>query len=335
MAKILVLGGAGYVGSGVSAWLMDQGHEVHVLDDLSTGHAELVLTPHFIQGDMGDAALLDTVFSKVQFDGVMHFAAKSIVSESVKQPELYFLNNIEKTETLLKSMEKNKVRALVFSSTCAVYGDPKGQLMNEALSLNPMNPYGESKLAAERKIQDAVSRSKIGLSAVALRYFNAAGADPRARVGEWHEPETHLIPSVFQAVLSGRPVSVFGEHYPTPDGTCIRDYVHIWDLAAAHEEALMQMLTGKRKGYDVFNLGSESGYSVLEVIETTQSVLGIPIKREGKSERPGDPPRLVADASLARKELGFKTRFALPEMIETAWSWEQRKPHVKKTSHLS
>ncbi|MBC7692366.1 MAG: UDP-glucose 4-epimerase GalE [Methylotenera sp.] len=329
MAKVLVVGGAGYVGSACSAWLLDQGHRVWVLDDLSTGHRSALLGEGFTHARAGDSAAVRALFSREKFDCVMHFAARSLVGESVLKPQEYFENNVTQTALLLDEMIRAGIRRFIFSSTCAIFGNPGNQKISEHLPKAPMSPYGETKLNAEALLADCAKNQ--GLHAVALRYFNASGAEAQLRVGEKHDPETHLIPNVLKAVLEDRPVSVFGNDYPTPDGTCVRDYIYVSDLAAAHEAAMKRILARpaqdpKNGLFEVFNLGSESGYSVLEIIQTCEKVTGKKIKITHVERRPGDPPRLVADSALARRELGFKVRAdSLNQIISTAWDWEQKK----------
>lgn len=321
--KVLVVGGAGYIGATTCAWLMDRGHEVWVLDDFSTGHRDFVL-PHnrLLNCRAGDHEKVSKFFKQEHFDCVMHFAAKALVSESVQKPKEYFENNVLQTEQLLATMLENGIKNFVFSSTCAIFGDPGSLAIEENLIKRPLNPYGETKLAVEVMLSRLASDQ--GLNSIALRYFNAAGAEPRLRVGEWHEPETHLIPCVFDSILNDRPVSVYGTNYSTPDGTCIRDYIHVWDLALAHEAAMERLFT-RTAGFEAFNLGSENGYSVREVINACSKVIGTPIKVIEKPRRPGDPPRLVADSKLAQKSLNFKINYSLEQIIESAWNWENKK----------
>lgn len=324
MAKVLVIGGAGYVGSASCAWLEDRGHEVWVLDDLSTGHRELILGNEFIEGRAGDRTKVLPLLQRERFDAVMHFAAKSLVSESVRFPELYQENNVDQTRALLEMMLEAGVRRLVFSSTCAVFGDPGTDRIHEGLSKNPINPYGATKLEVEKMLVQLAAR---GLQSVALRYFNAAGAEPRMRAGEWHRCETHLIPRVLKSAWSGSPVEIYGTDYATADGTCIRDYIHVSDLADAHGAAMQRllMLPEGMGRFEAFNLGSEDGFSVREVIDSCERVTERKIERVEKPRRPGDPPRLVADSSLARKELGFKpTLSSLEKIVGSAWDWERK-----------
>ena len=337
MAKVLVVGGAGYVGSAACAWLLDKGHDVWVLDDLSTGHRELVLSDGFTLSKAGDSASLKNLFSAAQFDCVMHFAAFSLVGESMTKRDAYFDNNVLQTQTLLEVMLQSGIKNFVFSSSCAVFGDPGGQVINETLPKHPINPYGETKLAVE----DMLGRlaQSHGLNSIALRYFNAAGAEPKLRVGEWHSKESHLIPNVLKAVLEDRPVQIFGNTYPTPDGTCVRDFIHVTDLAAAHESAMCRLLeinqSNSTGNFSAYNLGSEKGSSVLEVIQACEKVIGRSIKKEIKEKRPGDPSRLIADSSLARRELNYKLASnTLDSIIQTAWSWENKLREPRKAVFL-
>lgn len=335
MAKVLVAGGAGYVGSAACAWLIDRGHEVWVLDDLSTGHRELVLTPRFVQARVGDVSVVRPFLQRERFDCVMHFAAKSLVAESVREPALYFENNVEQTRLLLDMMLEAGTRCFVFSSTAAIFGDPGDQVIDEELPKKPINPYGETKLEAERLLQRLASEK--GLRAIALRYFNAAGAEPGLRAGECHEPESHLIPNILKAAAEGRAVQLFGRDYPTPDGTCVRDYVHVSDLAAAHEAAMSRLLAdGDGKGsFEAFNLGSEQGFSVREVIAACEKALGRKIAVEEHPRRPGDPSRLVASSRRAREQLGFRVSpDSLQRIVASAWAWETKRREPRKAVFL-
>jgi len=320
--KILVVGGAGYIGSHMVLMLLDAGHDVVTLDNLSRGHRGAVLGGEFVQGDLADAGALDALFRAHRFDGVMHFAAHSQVGESMREPALYYRNNVSNTLNLLDCMREHGVARFIFSSTAATFGEPEYVPIDEKHPRNPINPYGFSKLAVERILADY--DAAYGLRSVCLRYFNAAGADPQGRIGERHDPETHLIPIVLQ-VASGRrkQMQVFGRDYDTPDGTCIRDYVHIVDLCSAHLLALERLHRG---GASIScNLGNGNGFSVREVIETAGRVTGRPIATVDAPRREGDPARLVADAALARAELGWRPRFdRLDTIIEHAWRWEQQ-----------
>jgi UDP-glucose 4-epimerase len=324
MAKILVVGGAGYVGSAACAWLLDRGHSVWVLDDLSTGHPELVLSSSFTRARAGDRNVVLPLLKNERFDAVMHFAAKSLVGESVRFPELYQANNVDQTRALLEMMLEAGTHRFIFSSTCAIFGDPGTDRISENLPKNPINPYGKTKLEVEGMLEKLASK---GLQSVALRYFNAAGAEPSLRVGEWHVVETHLIPRVLKAALRGEPVEIYGTDYSTPDGTCIRDYVHVTDLAAAHGAALERLLkhSAGQGRFEAFNLGSENGFSVRQVIDACEKVIGKPLKRIEKPRRPGDPPKLVGDSTLARRELGYDPKLtSLDKIIQSAWNWEKK-----------
>ena len=331
MAKVLVVGGAGYVGSAVVAYLKDRGHEPWVLDDLSTGHSQLILSEGFTHAQAGDTAVVKKLLSERKFDCVMHFAARSIVSESVRKPDEYFENNVVQTQRLIEAMLESGHpghRRLIFSSTCAVYGDPGVDRIDESCAKNPINPYGESKLAAE-KMMERLARDQ-GLQTVALRYFNASGGDPKQRVGEWHHPETHLLPNVIKACLEGGEVQIFGTDYPTEDGTCIRDYIHVNDLAAGHEAAMLKLIKlegtpqASRGRFEAYNLGSENGFSVREVIEGCMLITGLKPKVIEQPRRPGDPPILVADSALAQKALGFKIEHSFEDIIRDAFEWKKK-----------
>ncbi|MCS6776223.1 MAG: UDP-glucose 4-epimerase GalE [Chloroherpetonaceae bacterium] len=318
---ILVTGGAGYIGSHYVQYAREQGEALVVLDNLVYGHREAVPPDvPFYEGDMGDRALLDRIFSTHRIDAVVHFAAYAYVGESVQQPARYYQNNTVAALTVLEAMRAHHVPYFVFSSTCATYGNPQYVPIDERHPQDPINPYGESKLFVERILR--AYDQAYGLRYVALRYFNAAGADPQGRIGESHDPETHLIPLVLQVAKGVREsVSIFGTDYDTPDGTCIRDYIHILDLAQAHAQALDRLRAGAPS--DVYNLGTEQGYSVREVIAMCERVTGRPIRAVESPRRAGDPPRLVASASKARTQLDWKPRFQdLEEIVRTAWNWE-------------
>jgi UDP-glucose-4-epimerase GalE len=320
---ILVTGGAGYIGSHYVLYERARGTEVVVLDNLVYGHRESVLDVPFVEGNLDDRATLDRVFTQYLIDAVVHFAAFAYVGESVTKPEKYYNNNVVATLRLLDAMRDHGIRNFIFSSSCATYGNPEYVPMDEQHPQDPINPYGESKYICE-KIMRAYDRAH-GLRFAALRYFNAAGADPEGRIGESHDPETHLLPLVLQAALGTRgPVTVFGTDYDTPDGTCIRDYIHVLDLAQAHSLALERLRSGAESGF--YNLGTETGYSVLEVITLCEKVSGRPVPVTEGARREGDPPRLVASAGKARAELGWQPRFLdLEETIATAWNWEQNR----------
>ena len=319
--KILVCGGAGYIGAHMVRYLRKHGHDVIVLDNLSTGHLKAVPEGLLEVADLMEPTLLRSVFAKHQFDGVIHLCAKSLVGESVVNPYSYYENNVAGTLNLLQAMQEAGVSHLVFSSTAAVFGNPEAPLIDEDHPKRPINPYGTSKLMVERILADAARA--YGLNSTALRYFNAAGADPGGDIGEAHEPETHLIPNVLKAALDqGAGLRVFGADYSTRDGTCVRDYVHVNDLAAAHLLALQHMQSDP--GAHVFNLGNGQGFTVLEVIEATRRVTGRNIEYVQEARRAGDPAVLVASSERARQVLGWQPSFTdMDEIIETAWRWHQ------------
>ena len=319
MKRVLVCGGAGYIGSHMAMLLAQSGHEVTVFDNLSTGHRAAVRWGELIESDVLDEAALAQVFATRRIDVVMHFCALSVVSDSVLWPDRYHRNNVVGTQTLLRAMHQAGVERLIFSSTAAVYGTPLHSRVDESHPTAPINPYGETKLQAEGLIADAAAW---GLRSVALRYFNAAGADPSAAIGESHAPETHLIPNVLRSALANAtvPLQVFGDDYATRDGTCIRDYVHVNDLADAHLRAMDYL--DANAGMHRFNLGSGSGYSVKEVIDAARAVTGKPIAYNVSPRREGDPPILVADSTRATEVLGWKPAYtSVAAIIETAWRW--------------
>ncbi|OIK13142.1 UDP-glucose 4-epimerase GalE [Bacillus sp. MUM 116] len=318
---ILVVGGAGYIGSHLVKELVET-EEVIVLDNLSTGHREAVdQRAVFVKGDLGDKEDLEMIFSSYPIKAVMHFAAYSLVGESVVEPAKYYQNNVAATLTLLQTMMKYKVKNFIFSSTAATYGIPDVEIIDETTVTSPINPYGRSKLMIEQILADF--RNAYGLNYVVLRYFNAAGAHGSGEIGESHNPETHLIPIVLQQLLGTREkVAVFGSDYDTHDGTCIRDYIHVTDLANAHIRALEALLTGK-KSAEVYNLGNGLGYSVKEVIETCEKVTGLKANVEMADRRAGDPARLVASSEKIFGELGWKAERNLEQIIATAWEWHQ------------
>jgi UDP-glucose 4-epimerase len=315
--RVLVAGGAGYIGSHMVKALVEAGHIVVTLDDFSTGGRPELPGEAIVRGSIGDARVVGAVLDKGRFDAVMHFAARSIVAESARDPALYWQKNVNAGLTLFNAMVKYGPLRLVFSSTAAVYGDPGGAPVKESHPCAPVNPYGHTKLALEHALTDY--QAAYGLESVRLRYFNAAGAHPDADLTENHEPETHLIPIVLQSAAGLRgPLGIFGDDYPTPDGTCIRDYVHVCDLAQAHLLAVDRLVRGKGSG--TFNLGNSGGYSVREVIDAARRVTGKPVRVETKARRPGDPAILVSDSTLVRRELGWRPRYeALEEIIATAW----------------
>jgi UDP-glucose 4-epimerase len=321
MTKVLVVGGAGYIGSHMVKRIGQLGCQVTTLDDLSSGHRDAVLNGDFVQGSIADTELLDRLLVQ-GFDAVMHFASFIQVGESVQQPAKYYQNNVVNTLNLLEAMRAHGIQKFIFSSTAATFGEPQYTPIDERHPQQPINPYGRSKRMIEQVLADY--DAAYGLKSVCLRYFNAAGADPEGQLGERHEPETHLIPLVLQAASGRRPhISVFGRDYDTPDGTCIRDYVHIADLCEAHWLALQSLMNGGPS--QAYNLGNGNGFSVQEVIDTAEAVTGRKIAVVHAPRREGDPARLVADATLARKQLGWQPQYAdLATIIEHAWKWETR-----------
>jgi len=322
--KILVTGGAGYIGSHASRLLHEAGHDVWVYDSLEIGHRSAALPDRLIEGRVGDRDKVEQVLGDHKIDAVMHFAAYALVGESVTDPHKYYQNNIVETLNLLESMRKVGVDKFVFSSTTATYGVAKKIPITEEELQLPINPYGFSKLVIEHALRDYAHA--YGWSFAALRYFNACGAAPDGKIGEDHTPESHLIPIVLQVALGQREkIMIFGDDYPTPDGTCIRDYIHVYDLGSAHVKALEKLEPGK--GIQV-NLGTGKGHSVLEVIEACRKITGHEIPAEVAPRRAGDPPELVADSSLAKKTLGWKPEFeSIESIVETAWAWHQSHPN--------
>lgn len=321
-APILVVGGAGYIGSHMVKQLRQAGYAVAVVDDLSSGRREAVLAAPLHVGDIGDAGFVSALLAQVRPAAVMHFASFIQVGESVADPGKYYRNNVTATQVLLDAMRAQGIDRFIFSSTAAIFGDPQYTPIDEAHPKAPINPYGRSKWFVEQMLDD-YDRA-YGLKSVCLRYFNAAGADPEGELGECHEPETHLIPLILQVASGRRPhITVYGEDYPTPDGTCIRDYIHVSDLCQAHLLALQQLLAGG--GSARYNLGNGNGYSVREVIAAARRVSGHPIPVQTGPRRLGDPPVLVADARAARQALGWQPRHAdLDTLLAHAWAWEQR-----------
>jgi UDP-glucose 4-epimerase len=321
--RVLVTGGAGYIGSHMAKLLVETGGEVTVLDDLSTGHAEAVRGRDFVKGDIADVSFTKKLLLEKSIEAVVHFAASSLVGESMADPLKYYRRNVGGTAALLQAMREAKVARLVFSSTAAVYGDPVRIPIDEAHPTQPVNPYGASKLAVERMLSDC--SAAYGIGAVVLRYFNAAGADPSGELGERHDAETHLIPLVLQAAAGRRDsISVYGNDWPTRDGTCVRDYIHVSDLCVAHLQALEWLAKGGR--YECFNLGNGEGATVLEVIEAARRVTGRSIRMVPSPRRAGDPPSLVADAGKARRVLGWQPQRAdIEGIVRDAWNFEQRR----------
>lgn len=322
---VLVTGGAGYIGSHTVAALLEKGEEVVIVDNLYQGHREAVLGGRLYVGDLRDEAFMARVFAENEIDGVIHFAAYSLVGESMIDPGKYYHNNVYGTLCLLEQMKKAGVSRIVFSSTAATYGEPERVPIDEYDRTAPTNTYGETKLSMEKMIRWFGTAH--GIRSVSLRYFNAAGAHESGKIGEDHRPESHLIPLVLQVPLGKREsISVFGDDYPTEDGTCIRDYIHVSDLADAHLLALQRL----REGGDsaVYNLGSGHGYSVKQVVDIAREVTGHPIPVKMESRRAGDPAVLVASSERARRELGWKPRReSLQEIISTAWKWHVSHPN--------
>lgn len=318
--KVLVVGGAGYIGSHMVKMLSNAGHDVTTLDNLSNGYKDAVKYGDFVEGDISDTILLNKIFSDKQFDGVMHFASYIQVGESVDKPSMYYRNNVTNTQVLLDAMVKHGIRNFIFSSTAATFGEPEYTPIDEAHPQKPINPYGHSKLMVEQILSDF--DHAYGLKSVCLRYFNAAGADPEGEMGERHVPETHLIPLVLQAASSRRKnITVFGADYDTPDGTCIRDYIHINDLCSAHLLGLEHLVNGGES--KAYNMGNGQGYSIKEVIDVVKKVTGNDFEVVMGERRDGDPARLVADSSLLRQELGWKPEYDdLETIVRHAWQWE-------------
>jgi UDP-glucose-4-epimerase GalE len=313
---VLVVGGAGYIGSHAAHTLRRHGHEVVVYDNLSTGHAFLAEGFELVVGDIADAARLSPVLRRV--DAVMHFAGHAYVGESVENPRKYFRNNVEAALALLNACVDCGVRRVVFSSTCAVYGIPEEIPITESAPRQPVNPYGVSKLFFENALE-AYDRA-YGVKFASLRYFNAAGADEGGKIGELHDPETHLIPSALLAASGARgALELFGTDYPTPDGTCVRDYIHVNDLAEAHGLALQHLGSGRDS--IALNLGTGRGYSVKEVLKKVEEVTGRPVPVKTVARRPGDPPSLVADPGKAERVLQWKAQRSLDDIVRTAWNW--------------
>ena len=320
--KLLIPGGAGYIGSHMVRYAQEHGHEVVVLDDFSTGHEWAVRDCEILRVNLLDQDKLSQLLKGRHFDGVIHFAAKSLVGESVKKPDLYYRNNVVGTLNLVNEMLANDVNNLVFSSTAAIFGNPVTDKIAEDHPKNPINPYGQSKLMVEHMLQDICSANDF--NATCLRYFNAAGAHESGEIGEAHDPETHLIPNVLMAALSNKSnLKVFGDDYPTPDGTCVRDYVHVTDLAQAHLLGLEYMQNNK--GFSAFNLGNGDGFSVLEVIKSCEVATDLPVKYQIDGRREGDPASLVANSRKAKELLGWDGQFGyLDKIVSTAFNWHKR-----------
>jgi UDP-glucose 4-epimerase len=319
--RILVTGGAGYIGSHTVKLLLEQGYEVSVVDNLSKGHKESVPARLLYEIDVADTAALSELMRQTRTEAVVHFAAFIAVGESMIEPERYFANNTGGSLSLLTAMLRTGVKHIVFSSTAAVYGNPEIVPIPESSPIQPVNPYGESKVMVETLLRwfDRIHH----ISSVALRYFNASGADPAGRLGERHEPETHLIPLLLRAVLTGRPVTVFGDDYPTPDGTCIRDYIHVNDLAQAHILALEYLMGGGTSAQ--FNVGTGVGHSVMETIRAVEEVTGRKVPYKIGPRREGDPPRLVASSDRLRGAFGWRPGYPeIRTIVEHAWNFAMK-----------
>lgn len=316
--RVLVAGGAGYIGSHTCKALAEAGHVPIVYDNLHTGHEWAVKWGPFERGDLNDPAALGAAMRRHRPEAVVDFAALAYVGDSMKEPTQYYRANVAGTIALLEAMRAHDIGSIVFSSTCATYGVPASMPIVETMAQDPINAYGRSKRMAEEILRDACAAHGVG--AIALRYFNAAGADPDGQLGEEHDPESHLIPLVLQTALGLRPsIAIFGTDYATPDGTCVRDYVHVSDLASAHVAALEACRAGR---FAAYNLGTGHGASITEVVTRAREITGRPIRTEAAARRPGDPPVLVADASLALQALSWKaSRSDLGHIIETAWRW--------------
>jgi UDP-glucose 4-epimerase len=324
--RVLVVGGAGYIGSHMVKMLLGAGHDVITLDNLSSGHRDAVLGGIFIEGDLTDKYCLNQIFEQYQPDAVMHFASYIQVGESVRKPDIYYRNNVTNTLNLLDAMLQFEVKKFIFSSTAAVFGEPDYVPIDEAHPNRPLNPYGRSKWMIEQVLADY--DKAFDLRSVCLRYFNAAGADPEGQLGERHDPETHLIPLILQAASGRRKnIHVFGRDYDTPDGTCIRDYIHIVDLCSAHLAALEYLNKGGTS--DRFNLGNGSGFSVQQVIDAVQKVSSKTVTVINGPRREGDPARLVADSKRARQTLAWKPVYTeLETIVAHAWQWELKQAKV-------
>lgn len=325
--SILVTGGAGYIGSHTVLSLLEKNYDVVVVDNLSKGHKEAVLGGKLYIGDLQDESFLDNVFSENEITSVIHFAAFSLVGESVTNPLKYYHNNVYSTIKLLQCMNKHNVKNIVFSSTAATYGEPKHVPIQESDDTIPTNPYGESKLAIEKMLKWA--DNAYGIKYIALRYFNASGAHPSGKIGEDHNPETHLIPIILNTALGKQEcINIFGDDYNTPDGTCIRDYIHVCDLASAHILAVNKLENGGESS--ICNLGNGTGFSVKEVIDVAKEVTGVDIKIKISPRRSGDPATLVASSDKAKSELGWKPEFSdINTIIESAWKWHKSDGYTK------
>ena len=326
---VLVVGGAGYIGSHMVKSLLAHGYETVTFDNLSHGHRDAVLGGHFVRGDLADRELLEDIFEEFAFDGVLHFAGSIQVGESVRDPQVYYDNNLANTLNLLRAVRRGGNPKLIFSSSAAVYGEPCQAIIDERHPCAPLSPYGRSKLMVEQIAHDFAQA--YGLRIFSLRYFNAAGADPDGDLGERHTPETHLIPLALRAAFAREPFEIFGGDYPTPDGSCIRDYIHVADLCEAHRLALEYL--PRAGGFHVLNLGNGAGYSVREVVSAIEWVTGQAVSISLGPRRAGDPVRLVADAKRARAMLGWKPRYgAIETIVAHAAAFEQQLHHYRRAA---
>lgn len=323
--SILITGGAGYIGSHAVKYFLDKNEKIIVVDNLQSGYRKSVTVEHFYQTDIRDKEVLDKIFKVHNIEAVIHFAANSLVGESMQKPYEYYQNNVYGILCLLDIMKKNDSRKIVFSSSAATYGEPKNIPIREEDETNPTNTYGETKLAMEKMLY--WFEQAYGIKYVSLRYFNAAGAHESGTIGEAHDPETHLIPLILQVALEKREkIYMFGEDYPTEDGTCVRDYIHVMDLALAHYKALEYLRKGKDS--NIFNLGNGNGYSVKQVIEAAREVTGHPIFAEAKGRRAGDPAVLIASSEKAKSILGWEPKYdSLQKIISDAWRWHSNNPN--------
>jgi len=323
MSTILITGGAGYIGCHAVKELLRQGHQAIVYDNLQTGHRKATQSTRFVEGDLADSKKLRETFQSSSINSVMHFAADCQVGESVENPLKYFNNNVKNSLLLVEMMMDFDVKKIVFSSSAAVYGEPTKIPIPEEHPCLPLNPYGETKWIFEKILQGLHEARKLDF--ISLRYFNAAGAHPDGEIGEDHSPETHLIPISILSTMNGRPIPIFGTDYETPDGTCIRDYIHVTDLARAHLLALERLESGGPSG--IYNMGNGNGYSVKEVIETVREVTGMKVDTIESPRRSGDPARLVASSAKIKRELGWNPEYPdLGTIVDTAWQWHRKHP---------
>ena len=323
---ILITGGAGYIGSHVNMILNEKGYETLVIDNLSTGSKYLAKWGHFIKGDIGNTKLMDEIFLTYSIDCVMHFAASAYVGESMQNPKKYYINNMKKSLDLLNSMIKNNVKKIIFSSTCATYGNPKINPIEESTPQLPINPYGRTKLIIEGLLKDYCI---YGLDHIILRYFNAAGASYKCKIGEIHDPEPHLIPRVINSIKNRDEILIYGDDYDTPDGTAIRDYIHVSDIANAHVLCLEYLMETKKSNF--FNLGNGNGYSVKEIIKTTEMILNKSAKIKIEPRRKGDPPKLVGSSNKIKKIIGWNPTYSnIKDILSSAIKWDEMK-HLQIT----